>query len=63
MAIGFVSAGFPHLVGASFLTGLADASAISSGDAHIEKIMGIIAIGDPVFNLSVRDAHIGWECQ
>ncbi len=30
-------------------------------DGHNEKIMGIIAIGDPVFNLSVRDAHIGWD--
>lgn len=30
-------------------------------DAHIEKIMGIIAVGDPVFNLSVRDTHIGWD--
>ena len=23
--------------------------------------MGIIAVGDPVFNLSVRDTHIGWD--
>ena len=30
-------------------------------DAHIKKIMGIIAIGDPVFNLSVRDTYIGWN--
>ncbi|MYE99335.1 MAG: DUF4338 domain-containing protein [Gammaproteobacteria bacterium] len=29
-------------------------------DAHNEKLMGLIAIGDPVFNLSVRDAFIGW---
>lgn len=24
------------------------------------KLMGILAIGDPVFNLAVRDSHIGW---
>ncbi len=24
------------------------------------KLIGILAIGDPVFNLAVRDAHIGW---
>lgn len=27
------------------------------------KLMGIIAIGDPVFNLSVRDKFIGWSTQ
>jgi hypothetical protein len=30
-------------------------------DQHIGKLIGIIAIGDPVFNLSVRDNLIGWD--
>lgn len=30
-------------------------------DAHNEKLIGLIAIGDPVFNLSVRDNIIGWN--
>jgi hypothetical protein len=30
-------------------------------DDHIGKLIGIIAIGDPVFNLSVRDNLIGWD--
>lgn len=30
-------------------------------DAHNAKLVGIIAIGDPVFNLSVRDKVIGWN--
>lgn len=30
-------------------------------DEHTEKLMGLIAIGDPVFNLSVRDKLIGWD--
>jgi hypothetical protein len=30
-------------------------------DAHIKKLIGLIAIGDPVFNLSVRDNLIGWN--
>lgn len=30
-------------------------------DAHNEKLIGLIAIGDPVFNLSVRDKLIGWD--
>ena len=30
-------------------------------DAHNEKLLGLIAIGDPVFNLSVRDSLIGWD--
>jgi hypothetical protein len=30
-------------------------------DAHNDKLMGLIAIGDPVFNLSVRERHIGWD--
>ena len=30
-------------------------------DAHNEKLLGLIAIGDPVFNLSVRDKLIGWD--
>jgi hypothetical protein len=30
-------------------------------DEQNEKLIGLIAIGDPVFNLSVRDALIGWD--
>ncbi len=30
-------------------------------DQHNEKLIGLIAIGDPVFNLSVRDELIGWD--
>ena len=30
-------------------------------DAHNDKILGLVAIGDPVFNLSVRDMLIGWN--
>lgn len=30
-------------------------------DEHNGKLMGIIAIGDPVFNLSVRDNLIDWD--
>ncbi len=30
-------------------------------DASNQKIMGLIAIGDPVFNLAVRDRLIGWD--
>ena len=30
-------------------------------DEHNGKLMGLIAIGDPVFNLSVRDKLIGWS--
>ena len=30
-------------------------------DSHNDKLMGLIAIGDPVFNLSVRDSLIGWN--
>jgi hypothetical protein len=29
-------------------------------DENNGKLIGIFAIGDPVFNLSVRDSHIGW---
>src|SRR5579863_5992260 len=29
-------------------------------DRHNDKLMGIIALGDPVFNLNVRDKHVGW---
>ena len=32
-------------------------------DAHNEKLLGLIAIGDPVFNLSVRDSLIGWNVE
>ena len=30
-------------------------------DGHNEKLIGLIAIGDPVFNLAVRDKLIGWD--
>lgn len=30
-------------------------------DANNRKIIGLLAIGDPVFNLSVRDKLIGWD--
>lgn len=30
-------------------------------DAHNKKLLGLIAIGDPVFNLSVRDTLVGWS--
>lgn len=30
-------------------------------DSHNDKLIGLIAIGDPVFNLSVRDRMIGWN--
>lgn len=30
-------------------------------DGHNEKLIGLIAIGDPVFNLGVRDNLIGWD--
>ena len=30
-------------------------------DAYNEKVLGLIAIGDPVFNLMVRDSLIGWN--
>lgn len=30
-------------------------------DQHNDKLIGLIAIGDPVFNLSVRDKLIGWD--
>jgi hypothetical protein len=29
-------------------------------DRNNNKLIGLIAIGDPVFNLSVRDKLIGW---
>lgn len=32
-------------------------------DAQNDKLMGLIAIGDPVFNLSVRDKLIGWKVE
>jgi hypothetical protein len=32
-------------------------------DNHNNKLMGIIAIGDPVFNLSVRDNLIDWDAR
>nr|VFJ77899.1 MAG: protein of unknown function (DUF4338) [Candidatus Kentron sp. FW] len=30
-------------------------------DSHNDKLIGLIALGDPVFNLSVRDKMIGWN--
>ena len=30
-------------------------------DQYNSKLMGIIALGDPVFNLKCRDAWIGWD--
>jgi hypothetical protein len=32
-------------------------------DQNNGKLIGLIAIGDPVFNLSVRDNYIGWNSQ
>lgn len=32
-------------------------------DTQNDKLMGLIAIGDPVFNLSVRDKLIGWNVE
>jgi Domain of unknown function (DUF4338) len=32
-------------------------------DEYNGKLAGLIALGDPVFNLSVRDRHIGWSSQ
>ncbi|MBD1385895.1 DUF4338 domain-containing protein [Mucilaginibacter rigui] len=32
-------------------------------DRNNEKLIGLIAIGDPVFNLSVRDNFIGWTAK
>ncbi len=30
-------------------------------DRHIDKLVGVIALGDPVFNLKPRDEWIGWN--
>ena len=30
-------------------------------DEHTEKLLGLIALGDPVFNLRVRDEWVGWS--
>lgn len=30
-------------------------------DRHNDKLIGLIALGDPVFNLSVRDKYIAWS--
>ena len=32
-------------------------------DTHNDKLLGLIAIGDPVFNLSDRDTLIGWNAE
>jgi len=29
-------------------------------DAHAERLVGLLALGDPVFNLRARDALVGW---
>lgn len=29
-------------------------------DDYADKLVGLLALGDPVFNLNARDAHIGW---
>ncbi len=30
-------------------------------DSSNQKLMGLMALGDPVFNLRVRDEHVGWS--
>lgn len=30
-------------------------------DNHNGKLIGLLALGSPVFNLAARDAHIGWD--
>jgi len=32
-------------------------------DRHTEKLLGLFALGDPVFNLNCRDQWIGWDYQ
>jgi hypothetical protein len=32
-------------------------------DEQNGKLIGLLALGDPVFNLHVRDAHIGWSSE
>ncbi len=32
-------------------------------DDHHQRLVGLIALGDPVFNLSVRDNLIGWDAE
>lgn len=32
-------------------------------DRQNDKLIGLIAIGDPVFNLSVRDRFVGWDAK
>lgn len=32
-------------------------------DSHHDRIAGIAALGDPVFNLGVRDSLIGWDAE
>lgn len=32
-------------------------------DDFNERLIGLIALGDPVFNLSVRDKYIGWDVE
>lgn len=32
-------------------------------DQHTEKLIGLLALGSPVFNLSARDEWIGWDAE
>ena len=32
-------------------------------DQHNEKLIGLIALGDPVFNLKARDDYVGWDSE
>ncbi|MBI2512176.1 MAG: DUF4338 domain-containing protein [Opitutae bacterium] len=32
-------------------------------DRSNNKLMGIIALGDPVFNMTARDSHLGWNAK
>ena len=32
-------------------------------DAHNEKVMGLLGLGDPVFSLAARDRWIGWDVE
>ena len=32
-------------------------------DQHNNKLIGLVALGDPVFNLKARDNHIGWNAE
>lgn len=32
-------------------------------DCGNKKLMGIVALGDPVFNMKARDQHVGWDAK